>query len=64
MTGRDTPEVLARVLSAQPPAPPSQHRSDIPPTLEAIVMQCLEREPGARPATAAEVADALRALAH
>ena len=40
-------------------APPSQSRNDVPPALESIVMRLLEKDPGARFASALEVRLAL-----
>lgn len=42
------------------PAPPRTLRSDIPRWLQEILLQCLEVDPDARPATAAQLAHALR----
>lgn len=61
--GRDVPEILARVLSSQPPAPPSHLNTEISPALDAVVLRCLVKEPGERYATAGEVAAALRSCA-
>jgi len=42
------------------PVPPRAWNAEIPPWLQEIILRCLEVEPGARPATAAELAFALR----
>lgn len=39
----------------QPVAPPSEFRDDIPAGLEALVLEMLQTDPGARPSTAEEV---------
>jgi len=46
--------VLAQVMDK--PLPPTRLRPDISPALEAICLKCLEKEPAARYATAAELA--------
>ncbi len=48
--GSNVMEILSR-KAAEPPQPPRQLNPDIPETLEAAVMQCLEREPDQRPQT-------------
>ena len=42
------------------PLPPRAWKSDLPPWLQEIILRCLEADPNARPATAAELAFALR----
>jgi tetratricopeptide (TPR) repeat protein/predicted Ser/Thr protein kinase len=42
------------VLEKQPD-PPSKHRSEIPPEVDALVLRCLAKEPGDRYASVAEV---------
>jgi hypothetical protein len=54
---------LARVVSDEPPVPPSQLRPDVPLPVEAVAMKCLRKLPLQRYATAGEVAEALRGLA-
>jgi len=51
--------LMAHVL--EEPAPVSQKRADTPLRLSALVMQCLEKDPALRPASALEVLDALEA---
>jgi serine/threonine protein kinase len=41
------------------PAPPSRHNAGIPRHWDQVVLRCLERDPGARPASAGEVIAAL-----
>lgn len=45
-----------------PPRPPHESAPDLPPELEAVILRALEKDPGARYATASEMAHALRAL--
>ena len=45
--GGNPATVLAMVLS-EPPTPLREHRPDIPPALEALVLGCLEKDPAAR----------------
>jgi serine/threonine-protein kinase len=56
------PAVLIKHMS-EPPAPPSQRRPDlrISPSLEAIALRCLAKDPAARYETAEQMATALRA---
>ncbi|MET8453488.1 serine/threonine-protein kinase [Streptomyces sp. NPDC005209] len=42
-----------------PPAPPSSHRPGLPPHLDALLAELLAKEPGDRPASAADVRDRL-----
>ena len=50
--------ILFQVLH-EDPLPPTQVRPGVPPELEAVCLKCLEKEPAARYASAAELADDL-----
>jgi serine/threonine-protein kinase len=39
----------------EPPPPPSRHRPDLPPALEALILDTLAKDPDARPASCAEL---------
>ncbi|MFO0588253.1 MAG: protein kinase [Polyangiaceae bacterium] len=54
--------LIAAILS-EPPTPLSSYRPDVPPDLEAVVRACLEKQPSARPANAAILAQMLRPFA-
>lgn len=58
----DTPVAMALAHVQDAPIPP-RLRSEfrIPPELDAVVMDCLAKDPGARPATAAIVSERLAA---
>jgi serine/threonine-protein kinase len=55
--GRSAMQMLAAHLY-EAPEPPSRRRPDVPADLEAVVLRCLEKDPGARypDATALDVA--------
>jgi eukaryotic-like serine/threonine-protein kinase len=55
-------KLLAAHMS-ETPQPVSQLRPDCPPALAALVTQCLAKDPGARPANAAELLHRLDAVA-
>ncbi|MEU3491240.1 protein kinase domain-containing protein, partial [Streptomyces massasporeus] len=65
LTGRtpfgyiDTPAALAYAHVHTPPAPPSSHRPGLPPHLDTLLAELLAKEPGDRPASAADVRDRL-----
>jgi eukaryotic-like serine/threonine-protein kinase len=56
--GRDVDEVGQRILAADRPAP-SALRPEVPVALDAMVLSCLQREPGRRLATASAFAEDL-----
>jgi serine/threonine-protein kinase len=53
-SGDSERELLYAQLKGPPP-PPSQLTTGVPPALDELVMQCLQREPGDRPQTMREV---------
>ncbi|GJG89541.1 hypothetical protein tb265_47220 [Gemmatimonadetes bacterium T265] len=59
----DTPWRLVRAHLDRAPEPVERYRPDTPPALAALVMQCLEKDPAARPASAGAVRAALDAVA-
>ena len=58
-TGRTARQILAAHLTEKP-CPLSRRRADMPPGLERLLMQCLEKDPAQRPASALELARALQ----
>ena len=57
-----TPQQLIAAHIAETPAPPRGSVTALPPALAALVMQCLEKDPARRPASAAEVLTALETV--
>lgn len=53
--------VIGMILEGEP-IPPSVLRPDLPRSLEALILQCLEKSPERRPASVAELMASLRAL--
>jgi serine/threonine protein kinase/tetratricopeptide (TPR) repeat protein len=51
--------IIYEILNRDP-TPLDVHRSDVPPTLRAVVSQLLQKDPAARPASAADVIARLR----
>jgi len=54
--------VSAQIVMDSPPRP-RQLRTDLPEALEAVVLRCLEKDPEARPASVAELSEALASFA-
>ncbi|MCB9485224.1 MAG: protein kinase [Thermoflexaceae bacterium] len=52
--GDDPTAIISQHLNT-PPVAPSWHREDCPPGLERVLLRLLEKDPGKRPADAAEV---------
>jgi len=61
--GENAAEICAKHLDEMPEPPSRRAGIPVPADLEAIILRCLEKDPSARPATAAEVRDALLACA-
>jgi serine/threonine-protein kinase len=60
----DAPNAVAMVLAhvQTPPVPPSQRTElEVPESMERVILQCLEKDPGKRPATARKLAELLAA---
>ena len=56
--GSSPQQTLARQLTERP-APPNLNRTDVPATLSALIMRCLEKDPAARWSTAEELLQVL-----
>ena len=61
-TAESPQRVLAAHLS-QKPQPIASKRSDVPRSLAAIIMRCLEKDPSDRPQSAAEILSSLESVA-
>jgi tetratricopeptide (TPR) repeat protein len=59
--GDESVAIIGQHLNT-PPVAPSWHRPDCPPGLEALILRLLEKDPSRRPASAAEVREALQAV--
>jgi serine/threonine-protein kinase len=55
----DTPAALLSSITTDPAIPITEHRPDVPDAVAATIMRAIERDPAARYATAAEMAQAL-----
>jgi tetratricopeptide (TPR) repeat protein len=59
--GDDSVAIIGQHINT-PPVSPSWHRADLPPALETLIMQLLEKDPEKRPESAAVVLQALEAI--
>ena len=57
--GHTTPYALIAAHMTEAPAPLRERRPDVPPALASLIMRCLEKVPDRRPASAAELLEAL-----
>ena len=60
----DNPLAVVSQHLYAPVVPPSTHKADIPPALEALILKLLSKRPDQRPATAAEVRQLLEQVAN
>ena len=60
---RGTAQVLIDHVQTPPRPPSSRIEGTVAPELEALIMECLEKDPEKRPASAREVAERLRVIA-
>ena len=58
----DTPEAVIGQHLKTPPVSPSWHNADVPPSLEALILQLLEKNPNSRPASASDVISTLKSV--
>lgn len=56
--GISVPQIIARILTQDPP-PPSSLRLDVPPALDAVILKALEKDRDRRFTSAAAMSDAL-----
>jgi tetratricopeptide (TPR) repeat protein len=59
--GDDSVAIIGQHINT-PPVSPTWHRADLPPALETLILQLLEKDPGKRPASAADVLQALESI--
>lgn len=57
--GAESLEEIRRKQMTETPRPPSSYAPDIDPEIDRVIMRCLARDPGSRPASVLEVAAAL-----
>jgi tetratricopeptide (TPR) repeat protein len=59
--GDDSVSIIGQHINT-PPVSPAWHRADLPPALETLIMQLLEKDPEKRPESATVVLQALEAI--
>jgi len=59
--GDDSVAIIGQHINT-PPVSPTWHRADLPPALETLILQLLEKDPTKRPESAAVVLQALEAI--
>ena len=59
--GDDSVAIIGQHINT-PPVSPTWHRADLPPALETLIMQLLEKDPEKRPQSAAVVLQALESI--
>jgi eukaryotic-like serine/threonine-protein kinase len=59
--GDDSVSIIGQHINT-PPVSPAWHRADLPPALETLIMQLLEKDPEKRPASASVVLQALETI--
>ena len=59
--GDDSISIIGQHINTSPVSP-SWHRADLPPALETLILQLLEKDPEKRPASAQVVLEALEAI--
>ena len=59
--GDDSVAIIGQHINT-PPVSPTWHRADLPPALETLILQLLEKDPAKRPASAADVFQVLESM--
>ena len=59
--GDDSVSIIGQHINT-PPVSPTWHRADLPPALETLILQLLEKDPAIRPTSAANVLEALESI--
>jgi tetratricopeptide (TPR) repeat protein len=59
--GDDSAAIIGQHINT-PPVSPTWHRADLPPALETLILQLLEKDPSNRPASASNVLQALESI--
>jgi tetratricopeptide (TPR) repeat protein len=60
--GDDSVSIIGQHISNTPPVSPTWHRADLPPALETLILQLLEKDPEKRPDSARVVLEALESI--